>query len=337
MKLISDVKFVPTGSTLLNLTLSDRVDGGLALGRIANVIGDASTGKTMLGLSVLAEAAHLREFENHHLIYDDTEAALAIDVGRMFGGKLANRLEFPTPDVEFSDTVENFYRNILWRIGQGEPFIYVLDSFDALATEEDEETAAALQKTGQVKGGYGVAKAKMASQILRHINSELKNLDSLLIIISQTRQDLTSVFSRKIRSGGRALGFYTSYEIWLTNKGRIKVSDTVVGNMVQAEVTKNKITGKIRKVEFPIYYEYGIDDVGSMVDFLLNFGKWRKKNKLTVVAEFSEDLILELTPKKLIKEIEANPETFRRLRELVAAVWQEHEERVSMRRKPKYE
>jgi recombination protein RecA len=322
-----DPPLVSTGSTLLNLALSDTTDGGFSLGRIVNVIGDSSSGKTMLALTTLAESARLIKPK-----YNDVEAACSFDLGRLFGMSLAEALETEDPH---SDTIEDFQEDIHKWIKEEAPFIYVLDSLDALTSEEDAkklgEKLEARAKGQKAKGTYSMAKPKLMSEILRQINKGLDDAGSLLIVVSQTRDNINPMsFVKKYRSGGKALEFYCSHVLWMAIEGKIKKKGQIIGVNTKVKVTKNKLTGKVREVEFPIYYDLGIDDVGSCVDWLIKNGFWKKKGQKISTKKFGE-----LTREKLIKTIEdKNLEP--RLRKLVGHSWLKVEESLKLNRKRRY-
>jgi len=331
--------YIPTGSMLLNLCCSDSIWGGYGTGKMVNLIGDSSSGKTLLALTMLAEMAYSKEFSEYRLIYDDVECALEFDVEMLFGKKLARRLEPPpgsTEDKPYSDTIQDFQYHMEQALRSRKPFVYVLDSFDALTSVEERERTEkyleAYRKGKDPGGSYRVEKPKVASEILRQVVGGLRDTRSLLLIISQTRDNLDALsFQRKTRSGGNALRFYAAHEIWLAVAGKIKRKDRVVGVRVKAKVTKNKLTGKLRECEFNIYYDYGVDAVGECVDFLINEGHW-KKTKLTVEAP---ELGLQGTRDSLIRQIEDRG-LENKLFEVTQAQWLSIEESIRLDRKPRF-
>ena len=123
---------IPTGNTLLNLALSDTPDGGYGVGKMVNLIGDSSSGKTILALTMLAECNINPKFKDYDLIFDDVENALEIDIESLFGRSLAKRIKFRS-----SNTIEDWYGSIYNQIVSGIPFISVLDSFDALTSRDE--------------------------------------------------------------------------------------------------------------------------------------------------------------------------------------------------------
>lgn len=331
---------VPTASTLFNCGACDDPFGGISLGRMINLIGDSSSGKTFFAKSVFAEAAQISFFDNYRFIMDDVENADDFNNKYLFGKRTAARIEpahMEDGEIIPSDTIEDFHMNILDALEDGRPFIYILDSADALDAKQDQEKIEGMRvaraKGNKVAGSYGMAKPKKWSEILRNVCGKLKRTNSVLIIISQTRDNIDPMsFEKKTRSGGRALKFYAHHEIWLAMAGKIKKKDRVIGNLVKAKISKNKITGKVREMEFPIFYDYGVDNIRSCVEFLVK-EEWWKKNKLTIDAS---DLGITGTVESLIKQIEEkNMEP--NLKRIVGECWLDIEEELKLNRKRKYE
>ena len=303
---------IPSGSVLLNLACSDTWRGAFRPGRIVNIIGDSSAGKTLLALSMFAEMSVRPEFDGYRFIYDDAEHALDFDLESVVGEDCVSRIEPPaTDDGEpvNSNTVQDFQYFVMKAIEEGKPFVYVLDSLDSLTTREEQDYVKdklqALREGKQVSGTYGTEKAKWLSQILRSIVAEVEKTKSLVVIISQTRDEISPMsFVQKTRAGGRALKFYSSHEIWLTVGQKLKKTvsgrDYTIGTQVIAKVTKNKLTGKLREVTFPIYYSYGVDDVQACLDFLTKVGVAKKSGSKIKI----EELGLEGMRKAVIKEVE---------------------------------
>lgn len=260
----------PSGSTMLNLALSDNPYGGYCKGSIVNIVGDSSAGKTFLLWTLFAEIAHNEWFNDYRLIFDEPEAALHFNLEELFGETTAERVE----RIEKSFTVEDFYRSVEKMIKEGRPFIYGLDSFDALTSEAE-------QRRDIGDGSYRMEKAKVSSEILRRIMGRIEQTQSLVVVVSQTRDKIGVVFGdKKTRSGGRALRFYSTHELWLAVKGHIprtvRGKKREIGVNIVAKLKKNKLTGRLHTVEFPILWDYGVDDTTSMVNWLVDEGAWKK-------------------------------------------------------------
>lgn len=333
---------VPSGSVMLNLACSNTYRGAYELGRMVNFIGDSGTGKTYLALEMLAQCANRRAFSEHRLIYDDPEHALSMDLEGLFGRDFAKRLIAPNDKPildggEASYTMEEFQFNFMQALDEG-PCLYVLDSFDALTCEQDldkvKEQREAFEKGREVSGSYNMAKAKLASQVLRNVVSSIDRTNSLLFIISQTRDNITpGTFEKRTRSGGRALKFYASHEIWLASIGKIKQTVNkkarVIGQELRAKVSKNKLTGAFREIDFDFRHGYGCDDIASALKYLMQEGaisgdakklKWNgREGSFSKMIDMIEDENLEA---QLFKDVQT--------------AWLEVETKLKPKRKAKY-
>ena len=355
-RIISADELIPTGSTLLNLSLSDNYLGGYSLGKFSNLIGDQHAGKSLIALNMLAECCYLKRFNDYDLIYDDVEVANEFDIDYLFSSKKVKVSERIIFNI-ISDSAEDFYGNIYKKIKKGKPFIYVLDTFDAIASEEDRERASDLADGKKAGGTYGTSKPKLASEMFRTIKSDIKNLDAFLLVISQTRDNIGfgAKFKPKTRSGGKALGFYSAHENWLSVVQQVKEKDVAIGAITECKCTKNKLTGKKRHIRVPIFSDYGIDDISANVDFLVEEGHWKKKevkkkktdgepvkrgrkkkseggSNIIVAEEFG----FEGVRRKIIYDIE-NDQLDKELSMLVGEVWKSKEDSLRLNRRPRYE
>lgn len=342
---------VSTGSTLLNLACSDHPGSGYLPGGYYFLVGDSTSGKTWLSLGCLAEAARNPQFDKHRLIYDDVEGGALMDIEECFGRKLAKRLEPPRISTKgraiHSSTVETFYYHIENAIEDGRPFIYVLDSQDALdslaAKEKFREQREAFGKGKELVGSYGDGKAKYHSEHLRQVVGALRRSGSILIIIGQTRDNLGMGYDKKTRSGGKSLRFYANLEIWTSVAGKIKKKingkDRTVGVEVLAEVKKNRVSGKVgkdRAVTFPILYGLGIDDVGSCVDFLISEGQWPRIDKQKGTYD-AKDVLVQGTRDAIIQAVEEDG-LESKVRKATAQLWADIEAQcLPAGRKKRYE
>lgn len=332
-----------TGSTLINLACTGRVKGGFAKGLYVFLVGDSSSGKTWLSMTCLAEASINPNFNDYRFIFDNAENGALMDVRKFFGKAVAKRLEPPAGTRESpvnSGTVEEFYFHVDDAFQAGRPFIYILDSMDALTAAEDEEKfqeqKEAHRKEDTTTGSYGVAKAKANSTKLRLVVHRLALTGSILIIISQTRDKLGFGFEKKTRAGGRALKFYAHLELWSSVrekiKKKVKGKDRPVGIVAQIDVKKNRLCGWEGKVEVPIYRSLGMDDIGSCVDYLIEEGHWKNSRGNVSAPEFE----FQGTREKLIQHIETNDGELE-LFNLVGGVWKEIEDASAVKRKARYD
>lgn len=360
----SPTGFFSTGCTVLNLAMTDNPFNGWPLGRISNLIGDSSSGKSFLALTGLAEVCRRPDMDEYKLVYDDIESADSFNKSKLFGKKAAARIHSPRPDAQFpnSNTIEDLYGNFTAYLRQGRPFIYIEDSLDALTTKAEQARAVAFAKSVEaspvkrkkvelgddeeiqeeaeaIKGSFQTEKVKLVTEMLRYMKAELQNTQSALIVISQVRDNLdarAARFEKKIRAGGKALKFASTYEIWLHHYKNIMHSGAKVkiGDESVAKIKKNKITGKQREASFPLYYDYGIDDITANLVWLVN-ERVLPMDKLTIVAE--EHFGLNAPREKLVKHIEQNPEYVSLLQHLVGTQWLKNEEVVKLDRRPRYE
>jgi RecA/RadA recombinase len=332
-----------TGSTLLNCACTDNPFGGFLKGHYYFFVGDSNSGKTFLSMSCFAESSLNRHFKDYRLIYDAPENGCLIDVKKLFGDAAAKRIEAPAKDKRgadvFSTTVEDFYFHTDDKIKEGRPFIYVLDSMDALTTNEDEakfqETKKAARSGKETKGSYGMGKAKQNSTNMRTLCQKLKKSGSILIIISQTRDNVGFGFEKKTRSGGTSLKFYATLELWSSvigsHKKTVKGKTRKIGIQSKIQVKKNRITGFNHEVEIPIYPSYGIDDIGSCVDYLVDEQWWAVSEKKITARDFN----FAGTRDMLIAHIENN-DLIDELRGVVGECWNAVKAACALGRKPRY-
>jgi RecA/RadA recombinase len=327
---------LPTGSTLLNCGCSDNPYGGYALGSIVIGIGDSSSGKSFLMLTSLAEACSLPRFDGYDLYYDDVEAAFNFDAEKLFGERFVNRV-----NMESSDTVQEFYGHMIQALNKKKPFIYILDSYDFL-TEEEEKARSEVnrkkaygekltRKEQTSKGGFKTEKVRVFAEVFRRCRRELADTKSLFIVIFQTIDAINMQFVSKTRRGGNAPKFAASHELWLRVNDTHTSAGLEIGIDSSIKIKKNKITGKIREVSFPIFYDYGIDDIGSCVDFLVEQEYWTLDKRSIVCPHID----FKGTRESVISYIEQNA-LEDELRRHTGVCWNKREESVKLNRKKRF-
>lgn len=334
--------YLSTGSTVLNLACSNKVTGGIPKGTIVHYVGDSDSGKTMFALTAFAEAANSSAFDDYDLVFYNAEDGALMDLADKFGSRVVERLQEERPEM-----LEDFYYSIDERIKSGRPFVAVLDSMDVLWPKawykkmQTQKKAASADK--EAAGDYGTAKAKINSENLRKIRSDCSRMGSILIIISQTRDNLNARFGdKKTVSGGHVLKFYSAIQLWTSTLETIRKSvlgkPRAIGIISRISIKKNHITGNKRVVDVPILNDLGVDDIGSCVDFLVSENYWKSsaktpgKGKITAPG-FSDEAV---SRDKLIQLIEKNDRE-RELRKLVKEVWMAIEEGCKTNRKKRYE
>ena len=280
-------RFIPTGCTLLNCAIggaSGKKGGGWPLNRITNIVGDKSTGKTLLAIEAVPN--FFRCYPDGEVFYHEVEAAFDKPYAQSLGMPV-DRVIFPGDDEDgiaaIGDTVEDFFTSLDVlcdkRIGKDSPpLLYILDSVDALTDEAE-------KKRKIDEGTYGT-KAKQMSQVFRRLTRKLARARITVILISQIRAKMDAVqFGKKTtRSGGKALDFYASViielaevkKLWRESRG-IK---RPIGILVSCFVDKNKVGPPFRRVTFPVMFNYGIDDEAASFDWLrkevkIGIADWR--------------------------------------------------------------
>lgn len=265
--------FFRTGCKLLDMVMGgNKGVYGSPSGRFINIVGDKSAGKTFLSNEFIAWGYH-NLGKNFKWVYDDCESGYSFDTESLYGFDI-----MPENPVH-STTVEEAFYNIskfAERL-KGDQFgIYVLDSLDGLTSEEQdkraEERIKCIENDKEIKGTYGMGKAKYLSQeFFPQLCSVIENKNILVIIISQIRDNVDMFsFEKYARAGGKALDFYAHSVIWLATAKKIEKSDTPVGVVVKAKTTKSKTPRPFRECLFSFLYDYGLDSIGTSVDYLFD-------------------------------------------------------------------
>lgn len=250
------VEFIPSGCQLLDHALG----GGWAESRIANIVGDKSTGKTLLAIEAAANFGF--KYPKGKIRYREAEAA--------FDEEYAAALGMPVERVDFGgafDTVEDLFEDVQKVIAKArQPELYIVDSLDALSDRAEMERA-------MDEGTYGANKPKQLSQMFRRTVRALSRSSVTMIVVSQVRSKIGVSFGRgTTRSGGRALDFYASQVLYLTS-GEVDYRSIggvkrAVGLSVRGRLDKNKVGLPFREAAFQILFGYGIDDRGASLDWL---------------------------------------------------------------------
>lgn len=338
-------KGLSSGASLVNLACTGRAGIAFLPGHYYRLIGSSQSGKTALMLSTMAEATINPLYDEYNLIYDGPEYGALTILRKFYGAKFADRVRPPSARGP-SQTIEEYYYNLDDAISSGKPFIYGLDSMDAITSKSEithfKKSKNAFLKGTKPPGTYGDGKAKKNSSGLRPIMPGLQSSGSILMVISQSRDNIEEFsFQKETASGGRALTFYATIQIWTSIVGSIKKQlpskygdrKLKVAQICRFHIDKTRLTGQDRSVDIPIYPSFGIDDTGSMIDWLVDYGHWSKNRGKIEATEFSagEDLDRE----NLVNWIEAG-EKERELRLIVAETWNEVEAAVSIQRKARY-
>lgn len=353
--------FLTTGSIPMNLACSQKgLDGGIPRGRITNIVGDGSSGKTLKTLEICANAnanPKSKVFPKTKKItihYNNPEEVMDFDLNLMYGDEFVEDVVWK--HIETVEATGYDIAKTLKSMKKDEGVVYVVDSWDALKSEKGfEEFNKIVDGKAVKKGSYNLEKQKYGTQeFFPNICKLMSGVDFTLIIISQTRDKIGSTFPEKTRSGGQALNFYTHLVVWLSDSGKLKKTvedqDFVRGIISKCKVKRSKVSKAFREAETTITFDYGVDNIKSCFNYLIgspNRGKYstekvidkigidkklipKKKNK-----EGKTEMASDITESKLMSLIEENDlEDF--LSNKTEEVWMRREEKLYEDRKPKF-
>lgn len=262
------LEFISSGAEILNRVMG----GGYPLGRTVNIVGDKAVGKSLLAIEACANA--LRQDADFGIRYAEAEAAFDKPYAAALGLDV-DKISFAR-DTDDLNTVEDFYEDIsrhIDKVGK-RGGLYVLDSLDALSDRAE-------MKNKIDAPTYGAGKAKMMSQTFRRITRSLEDSRVGLIIVSQIRDKIGVTFGKKYtRTGGHALDFYASIVLYLAQIEKITRTVNKVkrptGICIRVKCDKNKVALPYRECELDITFGYGIDDMVSNANWLVDNGLWTK-------------------------------------------------------------
>jgi recombination protein RecA len=285
-----DVDIIPTGSVSLDAALGI---GGVPRGRVVEIYGPESSGKTTLALHIVAEAQKTEGLA----AFVDAEHALDPTYAKKLGVDTVNLL------VSQPDSGEQALEIVETLVRSGAMDVIVIDSVAALVPRAEIE--------GEMGDSHMGLQARLMSQALRKLTGTVSKSNTCVIFINQVREKIGVMFGNpETTTGGRALKFYTSIRLDIRRIATIKEGQDVVGNRTKVKVVKNKMAPPFREAEFDIMYSQGISQIGDVLDQAVNHnlvqksGTWFSygetrlgQGRENVKRYFQED-------KKLFSEVE---------------------------------
>jgi recombination protein RecA len=291
-----DVETISTGSPSLDLALGV---GGLPRGRIIEIYGPESSGKTTLALSVAAEV----QKTSGQVAFIDTEHALDPDYAKRIGVNV-EKLVISQPDSgeDALNIVEKLIRSGLFDL-------IIVDSVAALVPKAELE--------GEVGDQFIGLQARMMSQALRKLTGIISKTRTVLIFINQTRSMIGGMVpGQETTPGGKALKFYASVRIELKRVAQIKKGEEIIGNKIKAKIVKNKVAPPFKTAEFEIYYDEGISYEADLINLGERLGVIKKSGN----SYFFEETKLGGSFQSAREFLKQNPEISKKIFEKIKSI-----------------
>lgn len=312
------VEFIPTSCTVLNLSLG----GGFALGRIINLVGDKSSGKTFLASDFISFNAMTRK--DFSWYYDNAEYGYGFNIYQTRGIDVLK-----DNDEDSSTTVEEFQYKLESKINSIKPkenncFVYVLDSLDTIGSQEESDQHK--KEMGKIKkqleegkeqkitGSYNMQKPKKMSQYFRQNLKMINDKRAILVIISQVRHNIGVIFGEQYtRAGGKALDHNASQIIWLSECKKLTKTyegkEYIIGVRIKAKTKKNRVYMPFKECFIDIYFNKGIDNITTNINYLYDLiektGKEKSKKLEWDGVEYTKrGLVNHIKTNKLEKELD---------------------------------
>ena len=301
-----DVESVSTGSLGLDMALGI---GGLPMGRIVEIFGPESSGKTTLTLSVIAQAQKAGKtcafIDAEHALDPIYAAKLGVDVKEL----LVSQPDNGEQALEICDAL----------VRSGAVDVIIVDSVAALTPKAEIE--------GEMGDSHMGLQARLMSQALRKLTGQIKNANCLVVFINQIRMKIGVMFGNpETTTGGNALKFYSSVRLDIRRVGSVKDGEEIIGNETRVKVVKNKLAAPFRQVDFQILYGEGISKMGELIELGV---KHKLVNKSGAWFSYNDDKIGQ-GKTNAIKWLNEHPEKAQELETKLRSLLMENPEQALM-------
>ncbi|MFP4064911.1 MAG: recombinase RecA [Bacteroidales bacterium] len=293
------VDVIPTGSLTLDMALGT---GGLPRGRVVEIYGPESSGKTTLAIHAIAEA----QKQGGVAAFIDAENAFDSNYAGKLGVDIENLLvSQPDNGEQALEIAENLIRS-------GALDIIVIDSVAALTPKSEIEG-----EMGDSKMGL---QARLMSQALRKLTGTINKTNCCCIFINQLREKIGVMFGNpETTTGGNALKFYSSVRIDIRRAAQIKEGDSITGNRTRVKVVKNKLAPPFRQAEFDIIYGQGISKVGEIIDLAVDYNIIKKSGSWFSYGETRLGQGRDAVKQLLLDNVELSEELENKIKEAMTA------------------
>jgi recombination protein RecA len=346
------VETLHSGCSVLNLPISGDVRGGWPRGRVINIVGDGSSGKTVLALDFAAWCYYnvrdviskiYPKVKEVKIIYYNAEGVMDFDLAEMYGEEFVNNIDWRPLQRKkkkkgqkkrvVRQSLEAWSRDIGRELNahkSGTFVLYILDSLDALVPEASAVRFDKQAETDeQISHQLGEKAAFLSQEFFGNLVERVSGKDFTLMIISQTRKKIGVMFGdSNYRTGGKGLDFYTHIVPWLSvvekPKKNIDGEKVEYAIKTRVKVKRSKVCKPFRQATFTILWDYGLDEYRSLIDYV-----WKGVGEVKFAGK-------KWQREDLVKKLEKSTKLHNTLLDMAQAKWDRKEEAVKPERVPKY-